>query len=138
MVTNDLPADSSIEGIVIPLLYPFMLLLGFYLIVNGQLTPGGGFQGGAIIGTVFVARYLVYPVEDISVDRMHLLERLFLAFVLLVPVLLLFSGVLQEHPGLRRAYLLAMDLLIGSEVGLGLGVVVFRFGFFQGVGKEWR
>ncbi|MFW5994623.1 MAG: MnhB domain-containing protein [Spirochaetia bacterium] len=137
-MADNLPADSSIVRIVVPLLYPFMLLLGFYLIVNGQLTPGGGFQGGAIIGTVFLARYLVYPVEDINVDKMHLLERLFLAFVLLVPVLFLFSGMLHEYPGLRRAYLLAMDLLIGAEVGLGLGVVVFRFGFFQGVGKEWR
>lgn len=135
---SDMPRESSIVAVVVPMLYPFTLLLGVYLIVNGQLTPGGGFQGGAIIGTVFVARYLVRPVEDISVDTMHLFERLFLAFVLLVPTLFLFSGFLHEHSQLRRLYLLAMDILVGSEVGLGLGVVVFRFGFFQGVGKRWR
>lgn len=135
---SELPRNSEIMEVVLPLLYPFILLAGFYLIVNGQLTPGGGFQGGAVIATVFVARYLVQPVEDINVDRMHLLERVFLAFVIAVPVLVLFSGMLENYPEFRRPYLLTMDILVGSEVALGLGVVVFRFGFFKGVGKRWR
>lgn len=31
-------------------LVPLILLLGAYVFVNGHLTPGGGFQGGAIVG----------------------------------------------------------------------------------------
>ena len=32
------------------LLLPFILLFGFYVVVNGHLSPGGGFSGGAILG----------------------------------------------------------------------------------------
>lgn len=36
-------------------LLPFLLLLGAYIILHGHLTPGGGFQGGAILAAaIFV------------------------------------------------------------------------------------
>jgi multicomponent Na+:H+ antiporter subunit B len=35
-----------------------IFLFGLYIILHGHLTPGGGFQGGAIIGTL-MALYLV-------------------------------------------------------------------------------
>ena len=33
------------------LLMPIVMVLGIYVFVNGHLTPGGGFQGGAIVAT---------------------------------------------------------------------------------------
>jgi len=33
-------------------------LLGLYIVLHGQLTPGGGFQGGAILGTAAMLAYL--------------------------------------------------------------------------------
>jgi multicomponent Na+:H+ antiporter subunit B len=33
------------------------VLLGLYVIAHGNLTPGGGFQGGVILGSAFVAIY---------------------------------------------------------------------------------
>ncbi|MDO5844984.1 MAG: MnhB domain-containing protein [Methanocorpusculum sp.] len=33
------------------LLVPFIFIFGFYVVVHGHLTPGGGFQGGAVIAT---------------------------------------------------------------------------------------
>jgi multicomponent Na+:H+ antiporter subunit B len=35
------------------LLFPFLLLLGVYIISHGHLTPGGGFQGGVILAVAF-------------------------------------------------------------------------------------
>lgn len=32
------------------ILVPMILLFGFYVLVNGHLSPGGGFSGGAVIG----------------------------------------------------------------------------------------
>ncbi len=32
-------------------LYPFILTFGFYVVLHGHLSPGGGFQGGAVIAT---------------------------------------------------------------------------------------
>ena len=33
------------------LLIPFIFIFGFYIVAHGHLTPGGGFQGGAVIAT---------------------------------------------------------------------------------------
>lgn len=40
-----------------------MVVLGVYIVVHGQLTPGGGFQGGIIFATALILIYLVgrYP-----------------------------------------------------------------------------
>ncbi len=131
-------AESIILQFVIGFLYPFMLLYALYITLNGQFTPGGGFQGGCILASLFVARYLIYPVEDTDSEALHRIERLCLALIFIVPTALLFSGVLWRHPELRRAYLMTLDILIGLEVGFGLGVAVLRFAFFEGVGKTWR
>jgi len=32
-------------------LVPFLFLLGIYIFINGHLSPGGGFQGGAVIAS---------------------------------------------------------------------------------------
>jgi multicomponent Na+:H+ antiporter subunit B len=35
-----------------------VLLLGFYIVAHGHLTPGGGFQGGVILASGFLLAYL--------------------------------------------------------------------------------
>jgi len=39
-------------------LFPLILLFGAYIFMHGHLTPGGGFQGGAIIASAYVLVYL--------------------------------------------------------------------------------
>ena len=40
------------------LLFPLILVFGSYIFIHGHLTPGGGFQGGAIIASGFLLIYL--------------------------------------------------------------------------------
>ncbi len=136
--TNDLSDQSLILEVVIGYLYPFMLLLGFHVILNGHYTPGGGFQGGGVLATLFIARYIIFPIPDTDSDRLHLHQRIFLALILLAPTGLLFTGFVNRHPQYHSLYLTLMDILIGLQVGFGLGVAVIRFAFFQGVGKVWK
>ncbi len=42
------------------LIYPAILVLGAYVFIHGHLTPGGGFQGGAIIATGFLLMMMSY------------------------------------------------------------------------------
>lgn len=42
------------------LLVPFILLFGFYVIMHGELGPGGGFQGGVILAAGYILYALVY------------------------------------------------------------------------------
>jgi len=44
-------------------LVPMILLLGVYVFVNGHLTPGGGFQGGAIIASGVLLLLLADPLR---------------------------------------------------------------------------
>jgi multicomponent Na+:H+ antiporter subunit B len=70
------------------LVIPFILLFSIYIILSGEIRPGGGFQGGAIIGaslilytTVFglkeatgrIPRALRFPVEGLAVLTVFLI-----------------------------------------------------------------
>jgi multicomponent Na+:H+ antiporter subunit B len=48
------------------LLVPLILLLGVYVIANGHLTPGGGFQGGAILASAILLMLLTHPMRRFS------------------------------------------------------------------------
>ncbi len=39
-------------------LFPLILLFGAYIFIHGHLTPGGGFQGGAIVASAFLLVYM--------------------------------------------------------------------------------
>ncbi len=138
MKTERVSEDSLILQITIGLLFPFMLLFGFYIIVNGHYTPGGGFQGGGILASLFIARYVIFPLEDTDSEVLHSLQRVFLAAIMLVPLFFLFTGVVAQYPAWQKHYLTLMDILIGVQVGFGLGVAVLRFAFFQGSGQTWH
>jgi multicomponent Na+:H+ antiporter subunit B len=47
-------------------LAPIIMLLGVYVFVNGHLTPGGGFQGGAIIASSILLLLLSDPLKQFS------------------------------------------------------------------------
>lgn len=42
-------ADSILQKITF-ILFPIIVIFGIYVVLNGHLSPGGGFSGGAIIG----------------------------------------------------------------------------------------
>ncbi|MCB1754781.1 MAG: Na(+)/H(+) antiporter subunit B [Gammaproteobacteria bacterium] len=48
------------------LLIPLILLLGVYVFANGHLTPGGGFQGGAILASAMLLQLLSDPLRHFS------------------------------------------------------------------------
>lgn len=45
---------NIILKIVASILIPFILLYGAYVVLNGHLSPGGGFSGGAIMGAALI------------------------------------------------------------------------------------
>jgi len=55
-----LKESSQLVRIGSRLLFPFIALLGIYVFIHGHLTPGGGFQGGAIIATGFLLMLVAY------------------------------------------------------------------------------
>ena len=58
------------------LLFPFILLFGAYIFLHGHLTPGGGFQGGAIIASAYLLTYLGCPGRRINKNHFKAVESL--------------------------------------------------------------
>lgn len=48
-------AKRSVAGLA-----PFIFLVGFYIVMHGHLSPGGGFQGGVVWGSLLILLGIVY------------------------------------------------------------------------------
>jgi len=57
-------------------LFPLILLFGAYIFIHGHLTPGGGFQGGAVIASAYLLIYLGCRGRRISPSRSQLTDSL--------------------------------------------------------------
>ena len=55
-------ADSILQKITF-ILFPIIVIFGIYVVVNGHLSPGGGFSGGAIIGAGLILYLNAYGFE---------------------------------------------------------------------------
>ncbi|MBQ8072421.1 MAG: hypothetical protein IJ231_01520 [Clostridia bacterium] len=46
------------------ILFPLLLLYGLYIVFNGHLGPGGGFSGGAVMGSALILYRCAYGAEE--------------------------------------------------------------------------
>lgn len=58
------------------MLYPLVLIMGAYVVVHGHLTPGGGFQGGAIVATGVLLMFLAYRSFHVNHSVISFVESL--------------------------------------------------------------
>ena len=68
---------SVIVRTVTRFVYGLVLVFGFYVIMHGHLTPGGGFQGGAIVASAFALLLVAFGTTGVKgrLDK-HLLQAL--------------------------------------------------------------
>jgi len=114
-------------------LFPLILLFGTYIFFHGHLTPGGGFQGGAIVASAFLLMYLGCRGRALSRGKLSATESLSgLAFVVMGLVGLSVGGsFLLNFLPRGSAYALAsagiiplIYIAIGFKVGSGLGGII--------------
>jgi multicomponent Na+:H+ antiporter subunit B len=74
------------------LLFPLILVFGSYIFIHGHLSPGGGFQGGAIIASGFLLMYLGCREKRINRVMSDLIESLGGLFFVVIGVLGLVVG----------------------------------------------
>jgi multicomponent Na+:H+ antiporter subunit B len=129
--------SSEIVETATELLLPMVILFGIYVFLNGHLSPGGGFQGGAIIasGTMFLL--LALPESHISRLMISIMESLSGFSYVVVGVLgvILAGGFLDNRIlGLGTFGSLfsagAIPLIyvfVGIKVGFELSAVLDRF-----------
>lgn len=112
-------------------IYSLIIIFGFYIIYNGHLSPGGGFQGGAILSSVFIIHYLITEDKSVPLEWLtHLEKLLYLALLIFSVTLALYLNT-RLSLEVKQLYLIVMNLLIGIKVCCGLSVVFFRFVLFE-------
>jgi len=98
--------------------YPFCLIFGLYVVVHGHLTPGGGFQGGAVMATgtalLLVAHSYKEIVARIRKYAMHICE----AVGLLMFITAGLSGLVAGGAFLHN-WLVQSGSLFGTPVAYG-------------------
>ena len=63
---SERPRQDAILRTTSLVLIPMIMIFGFYVILNGHLSPGGGFSGGAILGSALILHANVYGAEHAS------------------------------------------------------------------------
>lgn len=64
--SRDEPHDDLILKTTARFLVPLIAVFGFYIILNGNLSPGGGFSGGAVVGAGLILYLSVYGYRKIE------------------------------------------------------------------------
>ncbi len=117
------------------LVYPLMLTFGFYVIINGHLSPGGGFQGGAIVATAILILYYIDSERETNIGLIVTIEKyIFMTIIVLASISLFTRGTfftnfmpLDASLQMKSIYLVLLNLLIGFKVALGLWTIFTAF-----------
>jgi multicomponent Na+:H+ antiporter subunit B len=100
------------------MLYPAIVIFGFYVIMHGHITPGGGFQGGAVVATAAALVIVAYSFEEVQDMLSNFLLQLQES-----GGLVMFAGVALIAIGLGTTfffnYLANSGLLFGMSVPFG-------------------
>ena len=120
-----LPA-SPVVSFIVRLLAPFIALFAIYVVLNGHVSPGGGFQGGAILGGLFIALCMVLGTDKMRTllpDRTSpwLRASAPIAFVTMGVLGALLTGYFLGYPQSESLHLVREAMLLVIEIGIALG-----------------
>lgn len=124
-----------------------ILLYGFYIILHGHLTPGGGFGGGVIIALAFLNVMLAYgrkfTANWLNINLLHDVEAASAILFLVVGILGISIGGAFLANFITKGKLfhlisagtiLPLNIIIGIKVGTSLFLVVWALAGFK-IGK---
>lgn len=140
--------ESLIIQTAVRILVPFIQIFGLYVIVHGHYSPGGGFQGGVILGASFVLLALAFD-QKFSMQYMSeqvngLLGNLgALIFTGTAALCALFGGLFLDYSALDALIPLgpiewrSFGIFV-VEVGVGLAVMSIMAALFWVLGSNGK
>ncbi len=153
---------SPVVRTIIKIAFAPMFAFGAYIILHGHLTPGGGFQGGAIIGSLFALYMIAYGATRWKKKLLSGIESGGLLVFIGTGLLGLISGYMffnflsdsdipifneaipsmagVDHPNWAPLWsggtVSVMNLAVGFEVVAALTLIIVTMGLFAFEGKE--
>lgn len=133
-----------------------LICLGIMTILGGHITPGGGFQGGAMIASGVILSVLVYGIGNSPIEFSHTYIEIFesigaLGFIALGLVGLFAGGfflynigadimnvvpssiqTIFHYPDVTNAGIIPyLNIFVGLKVFVGLSAIVIAFAGFK-------
>ncbi len=137
--------SSKIIRTIAQKLFPFIMLFGFYLISHGHLSPGGGFQGGVVLGTAIILLALSHNIEQTEkkfksrwlnmLEKLGILTLIFLGFLgILLGYSFLGNFLPLGKPGqiTSGGLMLLFNIAIGIKVAAGISAIFYALVRFRG------
>ncbi len=118
---------SKIVKTISSITFPLITIYGLYVIAHGHLTPGGGFQGGAIVASgcamMLVSYGSIWIVSRVKEKNLSILESLgAVCFILLALLGLGFGAVFFNN------FLVGTNSLFGVVPAAGSGLADINTG----------
>ncbi len=117
---------------------PCILLFGIYVILNGHLSPGGGFSGGAIMGAgliLFAASYGIDAVKTLfNIKTFRAITTTALMCYALLKAYSFFTGANGLETGIPLGVpgaILSSGLILVLDICVGLIVACTMYGFYS-------
>jgi multicomponent Na+:H+ antiporter subunit B len=130
------PASEIVRSAA-QILVPLISIFAAYIIMNGHISAGGGFQGGAVIASAVLLLLLANPSQALNAAFLSITESLAgVLFVLVGIAGLIFAGGFLDNRVLPLGQLGAffsagaipvLSALLGVKVGCELAVILDRF-----------
>lgn len=134
--TEPIQSVSPILSTASSFLVPLTILFGVYIFINGHLTPGGGFQGGAITASAFLLMILAEKGHQIGHHALAVTESISgFGFVVLGLAGLAFAGGFLDSsflPGgvvgtlISAGAIPLIYILIGLKVGAEITTIILE------------
>lgn len=126
---------------------PFIFLFGIYIILHGHLSPGGGFQGGVVVGSAFIIYTVIFGLEEgqhyVPEDVLKITDSLggmIYASIGILGIILGYSFLANKIASIppvgEPGIFLSSGTLIGINIGIGMHVASTMIGMFFGFQQE--
>jgi multicomponent Na+:H+ antiporter subunit B len=127
--------DSVIVRTISRFLVPFIQCFGLYVIMHGHSSPGGGFQGGVILGASFI---LLGVAGGLGEVKLRFPTKLLMVFVSLgvliyggIGFLCLLLGANFLNYGVLPISLPRYMGMFGIELGVGITVMAVMVSLYE-------
>lgn len=119
--------ESIIVETISRFLIPFVQLFGLYVIMHGHSSPGGGFQGGVLLGASFLLLGMVFGLDRVKqrfpVKVMMFFVSLGVFIYVGIGLLCLLLGANFLNYGILPVPLPRYMGMFGIELGVGITVM---------------
>lgn len=128
--------DSILQKVAI-ILIPVIMVFGIYVVLNGHLSPGGGFSGGAIIGAgliMYLNAFGFEKTEKFFTEKVYKIASVSaLAFYALAKCYAFFCGANHLDSHISKGivgHIISAGLILPLDIAVGCVVACTMYAFY--------